>query len=1161
MIWRAEDTRLGRTVALKLLPAELAQDPRSKARFLQEARAASALDHPNVCSIYEVGETADLQLYLVMPCYDGETLDDLIEHGPLAVSEILDFAVQIARGLGKAHRKGIVHRDIKPSNLMVTGDGILKILDFGIAKLVSGTFCLTRTGSAIGTLAYMSPEQMQGKEVDQRTDLWSLGVVIYDMLTGRHPFPGENAMAIRTAVLQAEPEPLRRLRPDVPAKLDRLVTALLQKDPAARMPSAESVEAALRAMASGASWWRPAHFVPRMIAARALWIVLLLVGLITAGGLNFPKLKRLFEPRTGTSSTPASSPAAPADRRRSVAVLGFRNLSGDASQEWLGPALTEMLTAELAAGAKFRVVSSERTAEAQRSLSLSLPEEKSPNRSSIESLHALVGADFAVNGSYLPLGDRDIRQIRLDIRILTMPGGDTVASVVEMGTEAELFDLAARAGSRLRSALGFSLPTDAERLQARGLLPASSEAIRLYAEALSRLRSFDPVGARSLLQRAEALEPNSVAIQLALAESWTILGQDAQARKAALRAYEARSSLPQEAQLAIEARFHETGKEWDRASETYRSLAALFPDELDYGLKLANTLSMAGRGPEAMAVIDMLHERPSPDGDDPRIDITEATMAMRHSDYSRKKKATEAAITKGQRLGIWLITARGLIHKANLAAMEGNPQEASELLRQAEELALRAGDRWTTGQVDGNLGVVLMQQGDLEGAEQVHQRALVTARELGTTIGILAELFSLGQIHRARGNLVEARALMEESLDWSRRIDYRMWQGYIKAKLGAIQLSQGNPESARHLLTDALAISRLVRKSEDEVQALHALSELEAYEGKIEQALRLEETALQIFLNLRNPELAAGALSSSADLLARTGDLPLARRRLLQAEAAGRRASDRLLSGRILGISAQFAFRAGNLASARTASESQRQLARESGAKPLEAAALRDLARTVRAAGEIRRARDLLQDALRISTANGDELTRATISVDLARLSLDLGDFNSALRLATESAAWHRARQFPGGEAAALPILAEAQLGLGRPKEARDSAARARTLIPEADMELRLSIAPALARVEAATGDPATALRTLSQAATEAQRIGFVPAGIEARLAQGEILMARGEVDAARVVLQPMQQQARREGFHLAAQRAAKLLNSMPAAPSAVTSPEFVPVL
>jgi Tol biopolymer transport system component len=252
IVYRAEDTRLGRLVALKFLPPELTRDPVAKARFQQEARAASALDHTNICTIYEVGETADEQLYLAMPCYDGETLRRRMERGPLPIEEAADIACQVARGLAKAHRQGIVHRDIKPANLILTTDGVVKILDFGIAKL-AGEVGLTRTGSVVGTPAYMSPEQMRGEEVDARTDLWSLGVVLYEMLAGRRPFPGEHESVVRQAILGQQPEPISRVRPEVPAELARLVDGLLAKQPAARTGSAEEAAAELRVISGQTS--------------------------------------------------------------------------------------------------------------------------------------------------------------------------------------------------------------------------------------------------------------------------------------------------------------------------------------------------------------------------------------------------------------------------------------------------------------------------------------------------------------------------------------------------------------------------------------------------------------------------------------------------------------------------------------------------------------------------------------------------------------------------------------------------------------------------------------------------------------------------------------------------------------------------------------------
>jgi serine/threonine protein kinase/Tol biopolymer transport system component len=283
LVYRAEDTRLGRTVALKFLPPELTRDPVAKARFLQEARAASALDHPNLCTVYDVGETEEHQLYLVMPCYDGETLKRKVERGPLPVAEAVDYALQTARGLAKAHRQGIVHRDVKPANLMVTGDGgdigdigdigdgVVKILDFGIAKL-AGEAGLTRTGATVGTPAYMSPEQMRGQDVDGRTDLWALGVVLYEMLAGRRPFLGDHDSALRQAILAEEPEPLARRRPDVPPELERIVRRLLARDPAERYPTADAAVADLRLLAGAPSGAMPTQALESVPARRLVWL-------------------------------------------------------------------------------------------------------------------------------------------------------------------------------------------------------------------------------------------------------------------------------------------------------------------------------------------------------------------------------------------------------------------------------------------------------------------------------------------------------------------------------------------------------------------------------------------------------------------------------------------------------------------------------------------------------------------------------------------------------------------------------------------------------------------------------------------------------------------------------------------------------------------------
>ncbi|MFN2316486.1 MAG: protein kinase [Gemmatimonadales bacterium] len=243
IVYRAQDTRLQRFVALKFLPEALALAPASRERFLREARAASALCHPNVAIVYDVGEN-DLQSFIAMELVEGETLRARLSAGPLPVEQVIAWGIQLAEGLHSAHGKGIVHRDIKPENLLVTPDGTIKIMDFGIAQ--QGDSSLTQTGVVLGTLSYMSPEQILGGRVDHRSDLWSLGLVLYELLVGRVPFRQEYGAALMYEILNREPASLDELRPDAPGSLRRLIHRLLEKEPAKRPETAADVAAALR---------------------------------------------------------------------------------------------------------------------------------------------------------------------------------------------------------------------------------------------------------------------------------------------------------------------------------------------------------------------------------------------------------------------------------------------------------------------------------------------------------------------------------------------------------------------------------------------------------------------------------------------------------------------------------------------------------------------------------------------------------------------------------------------------------------------------------------------------------------------------------------------------------------------------------------------------
>ena len=248
VVYKAEDIKLDRLVALKFLPMHLAHLVEPKKRFEYEAKAASALDHPNICNIHEITETEEGQIFIVMAFYEAETLKDRIEKGPLPIEEAIDISTQIAQGLERAHSKGIFHRDIKPANILITEFGEVKIVDFGLAKL-SSYAQITEDDQILGTTAYMSPEQSRGFKIDQRTDLWSLGVVLYEILTGERPFKGYYDHAIVYSIIHEEPESVTDLRKQTPRRLAALVKKALEKEPEARFQNAEEFLVELKSLA------------------------------------------------------------------------------------------------------------------------------------------------------------------------------------------------------------------------------------------------------------------------------------------------------------------------------------------------------------------------------------------------------------------------------------------------------------------------------------------------------------------------------------------------------------------------------------------------------------------------------------------------------------------------------------------------------------------------------------------------------------------------------------------------------------------------------------------------------------------------------------------------------------------------------------------------
>jgi serine/threonine-protein kinase len=333
VVYKAQDLNLDRLVALKFLPPDLTRDSDAKERFINEARAASSFDHPNICTVYEIGEAEDGQSFIAMAFYEGETLDRRIERAPLTIEEATRIALQIVRGLSKTHQKGIIHRDIKPANIIVTTEGVAKILDFGVSKL-HGQTVLTKAGSTVGTIAYMSPEQARGDPADQKSDIWSIGVVLYEMLVGHRPFKGEYDQVVLYSILNQDPPAAIDLRVDVPADLQAIVTKCLQKDPVRRYQSAAELGDDLEYLL-GTGESKPRTLATAVTSRRrsltyALSALVLLVVL-----LAIPPVRTSIGSLTGIWNTHAE---------KLIAVLPFTSIGGDPKDQVYCDGLTEIVT-------------------------------------------------------------------------------------------------------------------------------------------------------------------------------------------------------------------------------------------------------------------------------------------------------------------------------------------------------------------------------------------------------------------------------------------------------------------------------------------------------------------------------------------------------------------------------------------------------------------------------------------------------------------------------------------------------------------------------------------------------------------------------------------------------------------------------------------------
>ena len=509
-------------------------------------------------------------------------------------------------------------------------------------------------------------------------------------------------------------------------------------------------------------------------------------------------------PRRAVSTADARSFAPPVRVRRSVAVLGFRNLPGRREDNWLSAAFCEMLSTDLAAGGDLRLVAGEDVARARSELPHS--DEDTLSKSTLHRLRIDPGADMVVLGSYTTLPGKEQNQIRLDLRLQDTGSGETVAEESVTGSEADLFELVSQASRHLRQRLGVtSLSADAN-VAVRASLPANQDAVRLYAEGRARAWAFDFIGARDLLLKAIAADANYPLAHSALAEAWDRLGYAGKARIEAKRALDLSQHLPQEERLLIEGQYWASVNDSQREVDAYRRLFNLFPDNLEYGLHLA-IAQRATNAVDSSSTLSSLRHLPLPAGDDPRIELAEASLWI-DQDFKKAHAAAESAVAKGQAQGLNLIVARGygILCQQGMSVGESTADVVTDC-ENARRGFTSAGDRNNAARTLNDLAGTYFQIGDIARAQAMWQKARIEFREVGDVEALAATANNLGDVSLLQGELPKAKEFLEQAFRDYKTVEDKDGQALALNDLGDIARLEGDLPSALTRYREAKAVA------------------------------------------------------------------------------------------------------------------------------------------------------------------------------------------------------------------------------------------------------------------------------------------------------------------------------------------------------------------
>ncbi|MFZ0801039.1 MAG: tetratricopeptide repeat protein [Terriglobales bacterium] len=824
-VYKARDRELDRIVALKVIRPEMAVHPEVLARFKQELILARKVTHRNVIRIFDLGELDGIK-FITMDYVEGQDLKGLVKtKGKLPVAEIVQIIKQVCLALEAAHAEGVVHRDLKPQNIMVDHQGKTYVMDFGIARSVEPGG-MTQTGMLVGTPEYMSPEQVRGEHVGPRSDIFALGLILYELLTDKMPFDAPTAQAAMFKRTKEPARPAIEVDPSVPRFLSEVVRKCLEIDPQRRYQSTREIVTDLEAWTEGTSkvpWTtKITGFLPRRFSWKKHGIPAAVVLLLAMAGIAF---------RGRFRSAPQTQPAGPAV---SLAILPFRNASGDQSLDWLGDSLAQMLSTDVGQSASLRVVPPERISQTVRDLRI-LPSALF-DPPTVKRLADFSSADTVVWGQYAKFGD----QIRIDATVQDFKHAHT-AKLTESATEKDVLTAVDHLAGQIRDNLALSRSI-IKKLQGQSFKPSTSSlpALHDYDQGVELARQGNFLDAQKRLDAATKEDPNFALAYSDLAESYAQLGQEDDAERSSQKAVGLSDKLPAAEKYLILAKHQTILKNYPPAIEAYDNLVKASPENADLLFALAD-----------------LYEK--------------------SSQFDKAKDAYAKVLTLDPK------RVDGLLAMGRVEIKSGNDQGGLEYLTRAQGMAVEFGNDEEKAQILQAMGIAYSDLTKWDDALRSFQDSLAIKRRLGLKKGIADSLESIAQTEEPLGKPDQALKDYNSALDSYRELGDKADSARVLTDMADFYNNHSQYDKALGLYKESLQIQVDLGNVSDQGLVLNSIGNTYLLMAHYDDARTYFEQALQLREKLKVPGDIADTVHNLAETSTKLGQYDQALQQYLRA--------------------------------------------------------------------------------------------------------------------------------------------------------------------------------------------------------------------------------------------------------------------------------------